>query len=636
MTIEANPPHTPPSPAVPAPSAPPMTASDALDILQTVYGYDRFRGEQAEIVDTVIAGRDALVLMPTGGGKSLCYQIPSLVRPGTGVIISPLIALMQDQVDALRALDLNAAFINSSMSGEDVARTEAALLAGSIDMLYVAPERLLMPGMLALLDRSAVALFAIDEAHCVSQWGHDFRKEYLGLSVLAERYPDVPRIALTATADARTREEIATNLGLGGARRFVSSFDRPNIRYAIGDPENGREAMLRFLREHHAGDAGIVYCLSRKKVEQTAEWLTKQGIPALAYHAGLDAAERQRNQARFLREEGLVVVATIAFGMGIDKPDVRFVAHLNLPKSVEAYYQETGRAGRDGLPSNAWMAYGLQDVINLRSMMAKSEADERHKRVEQQKLEAMLGLAELTGCRRRALLRYFGDEMERDCGNCDNCLSPPETWDATEAARKAISCVYRTGQRFGVNYLVDVLTGKRDERIERNGHDAQSTFGIGTDLAPGQWRSLYRQLIARGLLAVDVDGHGSVLLTEAARPVLRGEVSLELRPAPKRASGGGGRRGGSSRRPAADIAPGEQPLWESLRALRRRLSEAAGVPAYVVFNDSTLADMLSRKPRSLDEMANVSGVGAHKLERYGEEFLGVIREHAGEAAREEA
>ena len=635
MTIEANPPHTPPSPAVPAPSAPPMTASDALDILQTVYGYDRFRGEQAEIVDTVIAGRDALVLMPTGGGKSLCYQIPSLVRPGTGVIISPLIALMQDQVDALRALDLNAAFINSSMSGEDVARTEAALLGGSIDMLYVAPERLLMPGMLALLDRSAVALFAIDEAHCVSQWGHDFRKEYLGLSVLAERYPDVPRIALTATADARTREEIATNLGLGGARRFVSSFDRPNIRYAIGDPENGREAMLRFLREHHAGDAGIVYCLSRKKVEQTAEWLTKQGIPALAYHAGLDAAERQRNQARFLREEGLVVVATIAFGMGIDKPDVRFVAHLNLPKSVEAYYQETGRAGRDGLPSNAWMAYGLQDVINLRSMMAKSEADERHKRVEQQKLEAMLGLAELTGCRRRALLRYFGDEMERDCGNCDNCLSPPETWDATEAARKAISCVYRTGQRFGVNYLVDVLTGKRDERIERNGHDAQSTFGIGTDLAPGQWRSLYRQLIARGLLAVDVDGHGSVLLTEAARPVLRGEVSLELRPAPKRASGGG-RRGGSSRRPAADIAPGEQPLWESLRALRRRLSEAAGVPAYVVFNDSTLADMLSRKPRSLDEMANVSGVGAHKLERYGEEFLGVIREHAGEAAREEA
>ena len=613
----------------------PMSDSDALDILQTIYGYDRFRGQQAEIVDTVIAGRDALVLMPTGGGKSLCYQIPSLVRPGTGVIVSPLIALMQDQVDALRALDLNAAFINSSMSGEDVARTEAELLAGEIDMLYVAPERLLMPGMLALLDRSPVALFAIDEAHCVSQWGHDFRKEYLGLSVLAERYPDVPRVALTATADERTREEIATNLGLQRARRFVSSFDRPNIRYTIGDPENGREAMLRFLREHHAGDAGIVYCLSRKKVEQTAEWLEKQGLPAVPYHAGLDAAVRQRNQARFLREEGLIVVATIAFGMGIDKPDVRFVAHLNLPKSVEAYYQETGRAGRDGQPSNAWMAYGLQDVVNLRSMMAKSEADERHKRVEHQKLEAMLGLAELTSCRRRALLRYFGDEIEETCGNCDNCLSPPVTWDATEASRKAISCAYRTGQRFGVNYLVDVLTGKSDERIARNGHDNQSTFGIGTDLSAVEWRNLYRQLIARGVLSVDVDGHGSVLLTESARPVLRGELSLELRPAPKR-TGGGGRRSGGSRRPAVAVPAGEHSLWESLRALRRRLSEAAGVPAYVVFNDSTLADMLAQKPRSLGEMANVSGVGAHKLERYGEEFLDVIREHDGERAESSA
>ena len=628
--VPTDPVPTDPVPTDPVPTDPaPMSHSDALDILQTIYGYDRFRGQQAEIVDTVVGGDDALVLMPTGGGKSLCYQIPSLVRPGTGVIVSPLIALMQDQVDALRALDLNAAFINSSMSSEDVARTEEALLAGDIDMLYLAPERLLMPGMLALLDRSPLALFAIDEAHCVSQWGHDFRKEYLGLSVLAERYPDVPRIALTATADARTREEIARNLGLTRARRFVSSFDRPNIRYAIGDPENGREAMLRFLGANHVGDAGIVYCLSRKKVEQTAEWLTRQGWPAVPYHAGLDAAERQSNQARFLREEGLIVVATIAFGMGIDKPDVRFVAHLNLPKSVEAYYQETGRAGRDGLASNAWMAYGLQDVINLRSMMAKSEADERHKRVEHQKLEAMLGLAELTTCRRQSLLRYFGDELPEPCGNCDNCLSPPVTWDATEASRKAISCVYRTDQRFGVNYLVDVLLGKSDERIARNGHDAQSTFGIGTELDANGWRNLFRQLIARGVLAVDVDGHGSVVLTEAARPVLRGETRLELRPAPARAAGASRRRGGG-RKPAVEIPAADRSLWEALRALRKRLSDLAGVPAYVVFNDSTLADMLALKPRSPGEMSQVSGVGAHKLERYGEDFLEVIREHAAD------
>jgi len=620
--------HPTPVPDDPAP----MSPDSALEILQTIYGYDRFRGQQAEIVETVIGGGDALVLMPTGGGKSLCYQIPSLARSGTGVIVSPLIALMQDQVDALRALDLNAAFINSSMGRGEIADTEEALLAGDIDMLYVAPERLLMPGMLKLLERTEIALFAIDEAHCVSQWGHDFRKEYLGLSILAERFPDVPRIALTATADERTREEIAGNLSLTEARRFVSSFDRPNIRYTIGDPENGREAMLRFLEANHAGDTGIVYCLSRKKVEQTAEWLSKQGFPALPYHAGLSAEERQRNQARFLREDGLIIVATIAFGMGIDKPDVRFVAHLNLPKSVEAYYQETGRAGRDGLPSNAWMAYGLQDVVNLRSMMAKSEADERHKRVEHQKLEAMLGLAELTGCRRRALLRYFGDDLPEPCGNCDNCLSPPVTWDATEASRKAISAAYRTGQRFGVNYLVDVLLGKDDERIRRFGHDEQPTFGIGTEHSANEWRSLYRQLIARGVLAVDVDGHGSVILTEDARPVLRGERLLELRHAPVR---GAGRRSrgssGGGRKPPVEIATRDRSLWEALRALRRRLSEVAGVPAYVVFNDSTLADMIALKPRSPGEMAQVSGVGAAKLERYGDEFLDVIREHADEA-----
>ena len=598
----------------------------ALEILQTIYGYGEFRGQQREIVDTVIRGEDALVLMPTGGGKSLCYQIPSLVRQGTGIVVSPLIALMQDQVDALQALNLNAAFINSSMDAREINRTENELLQGELDMLYVAPERLLMPGMLDLLHRSEIALFAIDEAHCVSQWGHDFRKEYMGLSLLAERFPHVPRVALTATADERTRDEIVTNLGLGHAARFVSSFDRPNIRYTIGEPANARDALLHFLDTHHEDDAGIVYCLSRKKVEQTAEWLNKQGRNAVPYHAGLSAAEREHNQKRFLREDSLIVVATIAFGMGIDKPDVRFVAHLNLPKSVEAYYQETGRAGRDGQESNAWMAYGLQDVINLRSMMAQSDADEKHKRVENHKLETMLGLAELTGCRRQALLSYFGDILERPCGNCDNCINPPQTWDATDAARKALSCVYRTGQRFGVSYLVDVLLGKDSERIQRFGHHQQSTFGIGVDLKAAEWRNLYRQLIAKGLLAVDVEGHGSVQLTEDARPVLRGEQPLHLRQLAvsegKRSS-----RSGKSKA-SAEIAEQDQPLWEALRGLRKQLSELAGVPAYIVFNDSTLVDMIALKPRDETEMAMVSGVGEHKLAQYGDEFLDVIRDFA--------
>ncbi|MFK8078888.1 MAG: DNA helicase RecQ [Granulosicoccus sp.] len=607
-----------------------IMSQEALDILQSIYGYEQFRGQQHEIVSTVIAGDDALVLMPTGGGKSLCYQVPSLVRAGTGVIVSPLIALMQDQVDALNALNLNAAFINSSMDSRAVQQTERALLAGELDMLYVAPERLLMPNMLALLDQADIALFAIDEAHCVSQWGHDFRKEYMGLSVLAERFPTVPRIALTATADERTRVEIANNLQLGNAAKFVSSFDRPNIRYSIGDPANARQAMLAFLDEHHRGDAGIVYCLSRKKVEQTAQWLNDNGRSAVAYHAGLAATEREKNQKRFLREDGLIVVATIAFGMGIDKPDVRFVAHLNLPKSVEAYYQETGRAGRDGLPSNAWMAYGLQDVINLRSMMAQSDADEKHKRLENHKLETMLGLAELTTCRRQSLLSYFGDTLEQPCGNCDNCLNPPQTWDATEAARKALSCVYRTGQRFGVTYLIDVLLGKSSERIVRFGHDEQSTFGIGGDLSVSEWRNLYRQLIACGLLAVDVDGHGSVMLTEESRPVLRGEKNLHFRKLDKGAAAGNGASSGSrrSKKAAININDSDLPLWEALRKLRKQLSDMAGVPAYIVFNDSTLADMIALKPRSTGEMANVSGVGSHKLEQYGDDFLEVIREHS--------
>jgi len=603
-----------------------MIPTDALEILNTIYGYDQFRGQQRAIVDTVIQGDDALVLMPTGGGKSLCYQIPSLARKGTGIIISPLIALMQDQVDALQALNLNAAFINSSMDQGAVRDTEKSLVSGDIDMLYVAPERLLMPGMLQLLDRTELALFAIDEAHCVSQWGHDFRREYMGLSILAERYPKVPRVALTATADERTREEIATNLQLTRAARFISSFDRPNIRYAIGEPTNARDAMLSFLDEHHRGDAGIVYCLSRKKVEQTAEWLNKQGRNAVAYHAGLPADVRADNQKRFLREDGLIVVATIAFGMGIDKPDVRFVAHLNLPKSVEAYYQETGRAGRDGLPSNAWMAYGLQDVINLRSMMAQSEADEKHKRVENQKLETMLGLAEMIGCRRQALLSYFGDTLDGPCGNCDNCLNPPQTWDATDAARKALSCAYRTGQRFGVTYLIDVLLGKASERIQRFGHDQQSTFGIGMEMTANEWRNLYRQLIAKGLLAVDVEGHGSVMLTEESRPVLRGEQILHLRQFSK--SINASTKGGGRKKAPVDIADEDRPLWEAMRGLRKQLSDLAGVPAYIVFNDSTLADMIAIKPRSESEMSMVSGVGKHKLEQYGEEFLELIKEHS--------
>ncbi len=597
-----------------------MKHKDALDILQTIYGYDRFRPQQARIIDSVIDGNDVLVLMPTGGGKSLCYQVPSLVREGTGIVVSPLIALMQDQVDALNALNLNAAFINSSMSAQQIAQTEQALIDGDLDLLYVAPERLLMDSMLALLDQCKLALFAIDEAHCVSQWGHDFRREYMGLHVLHTRFPTVPRIALTATADQRTRDEIVSNLKLEDAARYISSFDRPNIRYAIHEAGNAKDAMLQFLDDNHPGDAGIVYCLSRKKVEDIAQWLVKQGRKAVPYHAGLSAEMRQEHQSRFLREDGVIVVATIAFGMGIDKPDVRFVAHLNLPKSIEAYYQETGRAGRDGLPANAWMSYGLQDVINLRSMMQESDADEEHKRVEHHKLEAMLGLAELSTCRRQSLLEYFDDELPKPCGNCDNCLNPPSTWDATEAAQKALSCVYRTGQRFGVNYLIDVLVGKEAERIKSFGHDKQSTFGIGADRSATEWRALYRQLIAKGLLSVDMGGHGSLTLTELARPILRGERDLQLRKI-SNATGGAKKK---KRAQAEHIAQADRPLWEKLRALRASLSD--GKPAYLVFNDSTLVDMLEQRPTTHEQMASVSGVGKHKLEKYGDAFIDLIRE----------
>jgi len=578
----------------------------------------------------VIGGDDALVLMPTGGGKSLCYQIPALARPGCGVVVSPLIALMQDQVAALRQSGVRAAALNSAQPAADIRATERALAAGELDLVYIAPERLVLPRTLDLLEQCAIALFAIDEAHCVSQWGHDFRPEYIQLSVLAERFPTVPRLALTATADGPTRREIVSRLGLSRARQFISRFDRPNIRYRIAQSDAGggsaRNRLLRFIQDEHPGEAGIVYCLSRKRVDAIADWLRSQGLVALPYHAGLASAERERNQTRFLKEEGVIMVATIAFGMGIDKPNVRFVAHLNLPKSVEAYYQETGRAGRDGLPANAWMLYGLQDVITLRQMLEQSTADDGHKRVERHKLEAMLGLCELTTCRRQALLAYFGDELPEPCGNCDTCLDPPATWDATVPAQKALSCVYRTGERFGVNHLVDVLRGRDNARIRGFGHHQLSTFGIGADIETNEWRGIFRQLIARGLLRVDVEGYGGLKLDASSRPLLRGEATVHLRreARPVRAS----RRSSSHTRVTAeDFDIADQALWEALRACRRRLADAQGVPPYVIFHDATLSEMVQLAPTTLEQMAAVSGVGVAKLERYGDEFLAVIRLH---------
>ncbi len=597
----------------------PTVKQDAVSVLRGVFGYPEFRSHQGEIVDHLVAGGDALVLMPTGGGKSLCYQVPALVRPGTAVVISPLIALMQDQVSALLQLGVKAACLNSSLDQGEAMAVEASFVRGELDLLYVAPERLLMPRMLELLDAAAIALFAIDEAHCVAQWGHDFRPEYIRLSVLHERYPQVPRIALTATADDRTRGEIVQRLALDEARLFISSFDRPNIRYRIAENQgNAREQLLRFITGEHRDEAGIVYCLSRKKVDETAAWLCARGLTALPYHAGLDPRTRQANQERFLRDDGVIIVATIAFGMGIDKPDVRFVAHLNLPKSIEAYYQETGRGGRDGLAADAWMSYGLQDVITLRQMQEMSTAAEAYKRVERHKLDAMLGLCEMVHCRRQALLRYFGEDLPQPCGNCDNCLSPPQTWDATVAAQKALSCVYRTGQRFGVNYLIEVLQGKNNERVTQFGHDRISTFGIGREHTASEWRSLFRQLIAAGYLRVDVEGHGSVMLTETARPLLKGEQRLELRKqAPAAQVRSRGVRG-------AQLPSGGR-LWTALRALRKTLAEEQGVPAYVIFHDATLADMAERQPLTLDQMRLVSGVGQRKLEAYGERFVEAIR-----------
>jgi len=597
-------------------------------ILKTVFGYDDFRHHQAEIVDALINGHDALTLMPTGGGKSICYQIPALIRSGTAVVISPLIALMQDQVDALRQLGIRAAFLNSTLRPIEQQEIERGLLAGEFDLIYMAPERLLNAGMLSLLDRCEIALFAIDEAHCVSQWGHDFRKEYQQLCMLHERYPKVPRIALTATADARTRSEIIEQLALQQAQVFINSFDRPNIHYAITESGNSRDALWRFLEQHHAADAGIVYCLSRKGVEATAQWLQDKGRTALPYHAGLPQGIRQRNQQRFLREDGLIIVATIAFGMGIDKPDVRFVAHMNLPKNIEAYYQETGRAGRDGLPANAWMSYGLKDVINLRLFTQNSDAGEQFKRIMMHKTDAMLGLCELTDCRRQALLAYFGETLAEPCGNCDNCLHPPETWDATIATQKALSCVYRTGQGFGAQYVINVLAGKKDERIRRNGHDQLSTWNIGDEYSAAEWRGIFRQLIAHSYLTADVEGYGVLKLTPKAWPLLKRSATprivmlRKLRKASKKR--GGKKRNGAS--PTQELSDQEKSLFEALRSLRSRLAREQNVPPYVIFPDKTLSEMAIAKPDTPAQMLDISGIGEVKRTRYGEAFLAEIRQ----------
>jgi ATP-dependent DNA helicase RecQ len=594
----------------------------AQRVLRDIFGYDSFRGRQGAIIERVAKGGDALVLMPTGGGKSLCFQVPALLRNGLAVVVSPLIALMEDQVATLDELGVAAASLNSTMSPEQQRELAGRIRRGELKMLYLAPERLVQPRMLDFLRELDIALFAIDEAHCVSQWGHDFRPEYLQLGQLAELFPHVPRIALTATADMRTREEIVNRLHLQDAERFLSSFDRPNIFYRIVPKEQPRKQLLAFLAERR-GNAGIVYCLSRKKVDEVAAFLCDQGFPALPYHAGLPAETRAANQRRFLNEEGLIMVATIAFGMGIDKPNVRFVAHLDLPKSLEAYYQETGRAGRDGLPSDAWMAYGLQDMVMLKQMLQNSEGDERHKRVEQHKLDAMLALCEETRCRRQALLRYFDEDLPQPCGHCDNCVDGVQTWDATEAARQALSAIYRTGQRYGVGHLVDVLLGKDNEKVRNFGHEKLSVYGVGKSRSESEWRSLFRQLVARGLVDVDLDGYGGLRLSDTCRPLLRGEVTLELRRDLKPQTSSKGSSSGGS--PASQLVRGdEREQWEALRSLRRKLAEEHGVPPYVIFPDSTLLEMLRSQPTSLAEMARVSGVGARKLERYGEAFLEVL------------
>ncbi|SCL37099.1 ATP-dependent DNA helicase RecQ [Micromonospora rhizosphaerae] len=606
-----------------------LRTEDALRVLRRVFGYDAFRGFQREVVDHVVAGGDALVLMPTGGGKSLCYQIPALVRDGVAVVVSPLIALMQDQVDALTAVGVRAGFLNSTQDPDARRRVEAAFLAGELDLLYLAPEALAVRSTVALLDRGTIALFAIDEAHCVSQWGHDFRPDYLNLSMLHERWPGVPRIALTATATSATRAEIATRLKLTEARHFVASFDRPNIQYRIVPKREPRKQLLALLRDEHPGDAGIVYCLSRASVEKTAEFLVQQGIPALPYHAGLDAATRAANQQRFLREDGLVMVATIAFGMGIDKPDVRFVAHLDLPKSVEGYYQETGRAGRDGLPSTAWLAYGLQDVVQQRKMIETSEGDLAHRRNLATHLDAMLALCETVRCRRVQLLEYFGETATTACGNCDTCLSPPECWDGTVAAQKLLSTVFRLdrerNQRFGAGHCIDILLGRRTDKITQYGHDSLTVFGIGTELREAEWRGVVRQLLAEGLLAVEGD-YGTLALTAASSEVLGRRRTVTMRREPERPASGRAAKPRGAATIVAELSPAAASVFERLRAWRATTAKEQGVPAYVIFHDATLRQIATDAPASLAELSRINGVGENKLARHGEQILTVIAE----------
>lgn len=598
-----------------------MSSRPAHELLHRIFGYDDFRGPQQAIVEHVAAGNDALVLMPTGGGKSLCYQVPSLLREGTGIVISPLIALMQDQVEALRQLGVRAEFLNSTLDGETAARVERELLAGELELLYVAPERLLTGRFLSLLARSRIALFAIDEAHCVSQWGHDFRPEYRQLTVLHERWPDVPRIALTATADPPTQREIAERLDLTNAQHFVSSFDRPNIRYTVVQKDNAKRQLLDFLRGHR-DEAGIVYCMSRRKVEETAEFLCKEGMNALPYHAGLPAEVRAANQRRFLREDGIVMCATIAFGMGIDKPDVRFVAHTDLPKSMEGYYQETGRAGRDGEPAEAWLCYGLGDVVLLKQMIEQSEAGEERKALERSKLDHLLGYCESMQCRRQVLLAGFGETYPQPCGNCDNCLQPPDAWDASVAAQKALSCVYRSGQRFGVGHQIDILRGGENDKIRQFGHTELSTYGIGKDLDARTWRSVFRQLVAAGLLEVDSDAYGGLRLTDGSRQVLKGQRKVMMR----RESAKTRERDRSGQRTGLSVLPQDLALFNALRGLRAELAREQNVPAFVIFHDSTLRNIAEQRPTSIDALGRVGGIGGTKLTRYGERLVEIVRE----------
>jgi ATP-dependent DNA helicase RecQ len=612
----------------PARNHAPERSRDARSVLNSVFGLPGFRGAQEQIIRHVTGGGNCLVLMPTGGGKSLCYQLPSLLREGCGIVVSPLIALMRDQVAGLEEAGVNAAALNSALSFEEASEVERRLLAGDLDLLYVAPERLLTPRCLALLGQANIALFAIDEAHCVSQWGHDFRPEYIGLSALAERFPDVPRIALTATADELTRKEIVSRLSLDGAPQFISSFDRPNIRYEIVEKQNAPAQLKTFIRERHAGQAGVVYCLSRAKVEDIARALSDAGIPALPYHAGLDSSVRARNQDRFINEDGIVIVATVAFGMGIDKPDVRFVAHLDLPKSIEAYYQETGRAGRDGKPSSAWMAYGLSDIVQQRRMIDESTGSDAFKRVSIGKLDALVALAETAGCRRRRLLGYFGEEVTgSNCGNCDNCLSPPKLLDGKILAQKLLSAAYRTGQRFGAMHLIDVLVGRLTEKVTQFGHDKLSVFGIGRDLNEKQWRAVIRQLVAMGHLHADSEAFNALKLTESARGVLRGETEIMLREAAPttrlRESREKSRRGQLA--PRAEVRPADASLQAALRAWRAGIARERNVPAYVVLHDSTLDGIAAARPSTLNELRNVPGIGDKKLEHYGDQLLTLVR-----------